>query len=329
MQRRYFLALGAAALTSPLLGCGTTEDAVQPAASEAASDGGGAITVTDGRGKQVTLARPATTVVTLEWANTEDVITLGVQPAGVADIKGYRTWVSSAAMTGTPVDVGLRGEPSLESVAEAKPDLILGISDSIPASAMAQLEKVAPVVVLTGADATRPFELMRHNFTTTAKLLGKDAEAATILGDLDARVAAAKAKVESAGKAGVPYVFSYIYEAGNQIALRMHGTRSQPGHFAERLGLKNAWPDPGDDQWGLSDADIEALTKLPAETQFMYWGNAESDPVSTTLPKNAVWKGLDFVKQDNVTNVADKIWVYGGPASMMQWVDDLARAVTN
>src|SRR5688572_11396941 len=128
MERRYFLALGAAALAAPLVGCGTTEDAVQPEASDASPGSGGAITVTDGRGRAVTLAGPATTVVTLEWGTTEDLITLGVQPAAVADIKGYRGWVSSAPITGTPVDVGLRGEPSLESVAEVKPDLILGIT---------------------------------------------------------------------------------------------------------------------------------------------------------------------------------------------------------
>ena len=234
-----------------------------------------------------------------------------------------------APITGTPVDVGLRGEPSLESVAEVKPDLILGITDSIPESAMVQMEKIAPVVVLKSADATRPSDLMKDNFTTTAKLLGKDARAATILADLDARVAAAKNKVEAAGKAGVPYAFSYIYEAGSQIALRMHGPRSQPGYFADQLGLKNAWSDPGDEQWGLSDADIEALTKLPADTSFLYWGNVESDPVNTTLRKNAVWKGLEFVKQNKVTKAADKIWVYGGPASMMQWVDDVARVIAS
>ena len=329
MQRRYFLALSAAALASPLVGCGTTEDAVQPASAAAPSAGAGAITVTDGRGKEVTLAQPATRVVTLEWVNTEDLVTLGVQPVGAADLSGYRAWVSSAPVTGTPVDVGLRGEPSLESVAEARPDLILGISDSIPESAMAQMEKIAPVVVLPGADASRPAELLQQNFATTAKLVGKDAEAATILGDLEARIGAARGRVEAAGKAGAPYVFSYLYQAGNQVALRMHGSGSQPGHFAEQLGLKNAWSDAGDKQWGISDADIEALTKLPADTEFLYWGNAESDPVTTTLPKNAVWKGLGFVQQDAVAKAADKIWVYGGPASMMQWVDDVARAVTS
>ena len=330
MERRYFLALSAAALASALVGCGTTEDAVQPVASEAAASGGvGAITVTDDRGKEVTLPRPATRVVTLEWVNTENLVTLGVQPVGAADLKGYRAWVSSAAVTGTPVDVGLRGEPSLESVAEAQPDLILGISDSIPEGAMAQMEKIAPVVVLKGADATRPAELMRQNFVTTAKLVGKEAEAERTLADLEARISTAKGRVEAAGKAGAPYVFSYLYEAGNQVALRMHGSGSQPGYFAEQLGLKNAWADAGDQQWGLSDADIEGLTKLPADTEFLYWGNAESDPVTTTLPKNAVWKRLGFVQQDAVTKAADKIWVYGGPASMMQWVDDVARAVTS
>ena len=52
-----------------------------------------------------------------------------------------------------------------------EPDLIIGIVGSVPEAAMAQMEKIAPVVLLTGADASRPIELLKENFNTTAKLL--------------------------------------------------------------------------------------------------------------------------------------------------------------
>lgn len=325
MHRRQLLATALAAAAVPLSACGTTDPAA-PAGdgSSAPTTGTDAITVTDGAGKKVTLPKPATKVVALEWGQVEDVVTLGVQPVGVADVKGYDGWVSSAKLTGTPKDVGLRSEPSVESVANVAPDLILGIDGSIPEGAMKQMEEIAPVVLLKGADATRPVELLKTNFETTAKLLGRESQAATVLSQLDTKILEVKTKINSAGHAGAKYVFAYPSENGNQVSFRMHSARSLPGAYAALVGLKNAWTNKGDAEWGLSTADVEALTKLPDDTTFLYWGNTEGDAVTETLTKNAVWKSLGFVKAGRVVKVAEKIWVYGGPASMMQWLDNLA-----
>src|SRR5690606_16878023 len=46
-------------------------------------------------------------VVVLEWTYVEDLLALGVQPVGVADIEGYHNWVSiPAALDENVVDVG-------------------------------------------------------------------------------------------------------------------------------------------------------------------------------------------------------------------------------
>lgn len=319
ISRRAVLGFGLSASAVALLSaCGTTADPVTSASSSAMA---GPITVTDARGKTVTLDAPATRVVTLEWGPTEDVIALGVQPVGVADPTGFGTWDSAEKLAGNAVDVGLRTEPSLESIAKATPDLILGIVGSIPENAIDQAEKIAPVVLLTGSDATKPLELMRQNFTTTAKLLGKDAEAATILGEFDAKLAEAKAAL-----AGVtaPYAFSYINVTGSTADLRMHSDRSLPGAIAAELGLKNAYTEPGDDVWGIGSLDLEGLTSLPKDTNLLYWQNSLSDPIAA-LKGNQLWEGLSFVKAGNVQPAANQIWVYGGPASLMQWADELVK----
>lgn len=321
-------------LTVPLLalaGCGTTDAprAVDTAAAGPTASSSGPITVTDGRGAQVTLDAPATRVVSLEWNTTEDVITLGVQPVGVADVKGYGSWVTASPITGTPVDVGTRTEPSLESVAEAEPDLIIGIVGSVPESAMAQLEKIAPVVLLTGADASRPLELMRENFTTTATLLGKEAEAAAVLADLDAAIAAGTAAISEAGRAGTPFSLSYIYAEGNSFSLRMHGPGSSAIALASRLGLQPAWSEAGDEAWGLSTLDLEGLTRLPADTEFGYWGNSDTEDPLADLAGNKLWRSLPFVEADRVHRMGVGIWIYGGPASAKQWITDVVTAVTS
>lgn len=314
--------LAAVAALTMLARCGTTE----PAATDAPTTGAASITVTDSRGKQVTLPGPASRVVTLEWGQTEDAVTLGVQPVGVADPTGYGHWVTAAKLTGSPVDVGLRTEPSLESVAKADPDLILGVENSIPADAVAQMEQIAPVVLLRSSDAARPLGQMRDNVTTTGKLLGKTAEADRVLADLDAKIAQGKAAI-AAAKPG-PFALAYINVTGNKADFRMHGPRSQPGALAAELGLTNAVTDAGDASWGLSSLDVEALTKLPADTAFWYWTtDTVADPVTTTLAKNAVWQRLPFVTAKRVEPIAGGVRLYGGPASMMQLVDAYVAAV--
>lgn len=308
-----------------LAACGTTEaPAAAPSSSPATT---GPITVTDGRGKEVTLPGPAQRVVSLEWNTTEDVITLGVQPTGVADIKGYSSWVTAAPITGDPVDVGTRNEPSLESVAGVEPDLIIGIVGSVPEAAMEQMEKIAPVVLLTGADASRPIELLKENFNTTARLLGKEAEAEAVLADLDAAIAAGKQQITDAGKAGTPFSLSYIYAEGNSFSLRMHGPGSAAIALASGIGLEPAWAEAGDAGWGLSTLDLEGLTKLPAGTEFGYWGNADTPDPLADLAGNKLWESLDFVKGDRVHRLGVGIWIYGGPASAKQWIADVTGAI--
>lgn len=320
-SRRTLLSLAA---TAPLLAaCGTSEPAVAPS-GPTSSAAAGPVTVTDGRGKTVTLAAPASRVVTLEWGPTEDVLSLGVQPTGVADPKGFGSWVSSQSLLGTPVDVGMRTEPSLESIGKASPDLILGISGSIPEAAVAQAEKIAPVVLLKGADATRPLALMRDNYNAVATLVGKTAEAQKVLAAYDAKLTEAKQKLS--GRTA-PFAFAYINVTGATAELRMHGPRSVPGAVAKEIGLVNAWNESGDDGWGIGSLDLEGLTKLPADTTVLSWANSTmADPVSK-LAGNGVWSSLPFVKAGRVKPVADKVWVYGGPSSLMQWADQLVAAL--
>jgi iron complex transport system substrate-binding protein len=272
----------------------------------------------------VTLEAPATRVVALEWNNVEDAVTLGVQPVGVADPSGYASWNSAAPLTADPVDVGIRTEPSVESVATTDPDLILGIVGSIPDGALDQMAQIAPVALLTPADASRPLDLMRQNFLTTAELLGKQDEAMQQLAALDAAVEQAGEAVAGAGRAGAPFSFSYIYEEGNSFSLRMHGPGSQPIALATAVGLTPAWTEPGDPEWGLSTLDLEGLTQLPDETLFTYWANQDTEDPTDALQDNALWTSLPFVESGDVAPAAGGIWVYGGPASSIQWVNQLA-----
>lgn len=66
-------------------------------------------------------------VVTLEHRYTEMVLSLGVTPIGVADIKSYQTFDGIDALKlSQTLDVGRRAAPSIEAIARLKPSLIIG-----------------------------------------------------------------------------------------------------------------------------------------------------------------------------------------------------------
>ena len=96
-------------------------------------------------------------MVSLEWGETEMLVSLGVQPVGVADIKGYNTWNTAAKLDGSAKDVGTRGEPSVDSIAALQPDLIVMVNDSAAfrRAAGERRRHVRPHGDRTGADPRR------------------------------------------------------------------------------------------------------------------------------------------------------------------------------
>ncbi|QOR70744.1 iron-siderophore ABC transporter substrate-binding protein [Ruania alkalisoli] len=335
MRRTPALIATALLAATALAACGTTDpaaDADETAGGEtdaAADPAAGPITVTDANGEEVTLEAPAEDVVALEWNQAEMVTTLGVDLVGLSDVEGYTSWVGNAEPLRTePRDVGTRREPSIEAIAELEPDLIIGSPTSIPEDAMEQISRIAPVVLLQSADGADPLGTMRSSLETVASLLGKDAEAEQALADFDATIAENTAAIEAAGLAGTPVVLTSPYAEGSTLSIRMHGPRSSVQAVALEMGLASAWEDPGDDGYGLSYLDLEGLTQLPDDTQFLYWGNdGEDDPVETSMAGNPLWENLPFVQSGQVHEAAVGIWAYGGPSSMAAWSDDLVRVL--
>lgn len=313
----------AAALT--LAACGTTEPAAE--SSEKPSE---AITLTDATGAKVTLDGPATKVVATEWNEVESLVTLGVDPVGVADVKGYKTWDQAVPLTNEPKDIGTRGEPSMDTVAALAPDLIVASSD-LPPAAVKQLAKIAPVLNIRSADASDQIGQMLENLDLIAKATGTTDKAQAARTAFEAKVAEGKKALGDAGLAGKGIAFADGYVASNQVSLRPYTSGSLLGAVNERLGLKNAWTLKGDASYGLGTTDVEGLTDLPKDVRFAYIGNDDdksSTPFTGALAKNAVWTSLPFVKAGEVHRLPDGIWMFGGPESMEAYIDALVAALT-
>lgn len=323
---RRVTALAAAALALVLTACGSSENVTPEADSSAAAQ---PVSVTDARSKKIDLLAPATKVVGLEWGVVENLVTLGVMPVGVADTKGYTTWVTAARLDPSVKDVGTRGEASVDAIVALNPDLVIVTTDE-SASTIAQLEKAAPVLVVRGADAANAIPQMRTNLELIGQAVGKSDQAEAALADFDKALADGKQKIADAGKAGGAFTMADGYKQGSTISIRMFTTGSLLGAVAGELGLKNSWTGAGDKDYGLAQTDIEGLTKLP-DGDFLYIASTTDggDVFGGDLSKNAIWKNLPFVKAGNVHRLADGIWMFGGPKSTEQFIDATVQAVTS
>jgi iron complex transport system substrate-binding protein len=315
-----------------LSGCGTTEHSAADAKASGSPAGSataaGPVTLTDATGASVHLNRPATRVVGTEWNVVEDLVTLGVAPVGAADVKGYRAWDTAAPLTNSPKDVGTRAEPSTDSIAALTPDLVIATTD-LSSSVVKQLRKVAPVLVLRPADAADQLGTMTKDLDLIARATGTTARADTVERAFDAKIAAGRASLRTAGKAGAKFAFADSYVVSNQVSIRPYTSGSQLGAINAALGLANAWTVKGDRTYGLATTDVEGLTHL-GDVQFAYIQNGGDggDPFTEDLGGNAVWKSLPFVKAGQVHRLPDGIWMFGGPASMGAYVDAVVATLT-
>ncbi|MEV4201233.1 iron-siderophore ABC transporter substrate-binding protein [Micromonospora globbae] len=322
MIRTRVTAALAAAAALLLSACGTTENAAAPATSAPSS---GPVTVTDSRGKAVTLKGPATKVVGLEWGEVEMLVSLGVMPVGVADPKGYGTWVTAAKLDPGVKDVGTRGEPSVDAIVALQPDLVV-MEDDRGANLVTQIEKYVPVLVTKGSDAADNLGRMRADLTMIATAVGRTAEAEKLLADFDAALADGRKKIADAGAAGRPFAIADGWKEGSTVSIRMFGQGSLVSQIGIQLGLTNAWTGKTDEVWGLGQTDVEGLTGLKdANLHFFYNASDGDDVFADGLAGNAIWTSLPFVRQGNLHRMPDGIWTFGGPLSGKQYIDQFVK----
>lgn len=302
----------------------TTPDAAAPDAvgCENVATTAGPVSLTDSYGRKVELAKPAERVAVLEWQQTEDLLSLCVSPVAVADAKGYQTWVSSEELPAGTADVGTRGEPNLEALFAANPDLIVVEAYTAQDEILKQLAKYdVPVLATKGADGADPIANMKTTFELIAQATGRDERADAVLADFDAKLAEAKAAVEASDAAGTEFVYFDGWIDGANVAIRPFGQGSLVGELGEELGLKNAWTEEVDPAYGLGQTDIEGMTKV-GDATFFYTGTTDpAGDVNAELAKNKVWTSIPAVAEDRAKAFPEGVWTFGGPASATQVLD--------
>lgn len=254
-------------------------------------------------------------VVALEWAYAEDVLALGVQPVGVADIKGYNEYVRIPVTLAAGVqDVGTRQQPSLEKLRALKPDLIL-TTRLRAAQNYPQLAVIAPTLVFDTYGGESQYGEMRSTFSVIAGALGRSGTARQVLSNLDARLDRVRGDLKAAGRGGEGFVFAQAYTGGGGTpTMRLFTKNSMVSQILERLGLVNAWkaqPQP----YGFTEVSLEALAGLNTKN-FLYVTQKE-DAVFAAPSIKPLWQGLPFVKAGRAYGLDERTWTFGGPLSAL------------
>lgn len=295
----------------------TTPEMVTPGATEASS-GEGARTLTHVMG-EITLPATPQRIVVLEWSYVEDLLAVGVQPIGVADIEGYHAWVKiPVALAPDVVDVGTRQAPNLEAIATLAPDLIIAAASRVTES-YDELSAIAPTLVFDNypTDKTH-YASMVETFTLLADIVQRQREGEAVLSSMEAKFATARAQLEAAGKGGDEFALAQAFSNDNQAQIRIFTDNALAVQVIAQLGLVNGWteaPQP----YGFSTVSVEALPAL-GDLDFFYVVQ-DDDNVFATDAIKPLWENLEFVKAGHAYPVGGDTWLFGGPLSVELLVD--------
>lgn len=258
-------------------------------------------------------------VVTLENSMTEAVVTLGVQPVGVADIELYNALVNiPVELSEDAVDVGSRREPNLEAITALNPDLIIAASFRVTEN-YDELNAIAPTLAFAGSEN---LEVMSDFFTSIAHALNREAEAEQILADMNQHFAEATAAIETADLDNTRFVLSQTWYEDEAFTFRLFTDNAMPVEILTQIGLENAW-DAEVNPDGFTVVGIETLGDL-TEANFLFITDPDSAPFYEESP---LWNSLPFVQSGAAYRLNDDLWLFGGPLSAERLVDVVLQAL--
>ncbi|WP_166354781.1 ABC transporter substrate-binding protein [Phytoactinopolyspora limicola] len=327
------LALAAAA-ACVLAACGSDDDG-EPATNPDVdtteepggdpADAGGPVTVDTTHGP-IELDQPATRVVALEWSSAENLLALGVEPVGVADIEGYELWVSAGPqLSDDVVDVGTRQEPSLEQIEALEPDLIVTDDDRSVVN-IDQLQDIAPTYSSDFyGHPDGQLQAMRDTFTDTAVLTGAEDRAAEVLAELDQR-AAEFGTALAASDIEPTFLLTQGYTYEGAATVRVFGSPTYASELLAAGGMENGWP--GDtDAYGLTDTDVEGLTTAAPSSSLIYVAQEGDNIFTGQLADNPIYQSLEFVETGRVYPIDPGTWLWGGPLTATTVYDEVQAAL--
>lgn len=272
-----------------------------------------------------TLTKTLTRIVALEWVYVEDLLALGIQPIGVADISGYKQFVNvQPVLADSVADVGTRQEPSLEAIAQLEPDLILGV-ELRHELIYDTLSSIAPTLLFNPyppPDGPNQLEEMEQTFLAISAAVNRRDPGEKVLQKMQQTFKTAEQQFRLDGFTDSPFILAHFVPGTPQP--RLFTDNAMAVQALTQIGLKNAWIGKID-RFGFNTVGVEALPAVQ-QANFLYIAEAE-DVQWQQFQNNPVWKGLEFVKDSRVYPIGSDTWLFGGPKSAQVLVNNIATAL--
>lgn len=310
---------------------------VAPSPSEAASPDASAaypITIKHALGETVIASKPER-VVTIQWANHDVVLALGVIPVGfsaanfgVQDGSGLLPWTKEKLDALGVTDPNVFQDTDgldFEAISDAKPDVILAAYSGITAEDYALLTKIAPVVAYPNAPWATTW---REQVTLNATGMGMAAEGEQLIKDTEDLV---KNKLAAYPQIAGKKVVWVNFSADDLSQLHIYTPVDSRVSFLYELGL--TYPDsitklitdPKSYSLKLSAENAEALYDADL---FVGYGNdalyqtIKADPLLGKIP--AIARGsVAFIDSDTPLVAAGT----PNPLSIAFTIDDYLKLI--
>ncbi|WP_169807842.1 ABC transporter substrate-binding protein [Actinomadura hibisca] len=301
---RTLLAAGALLV---LAGCGSGE-AAAPARSAPAAPTASATPVaaslktTDPAGKSLTLDKAPQRIVCLTGICDDALIELGLRPAATTTPKLIsRPDYLGAEGARIPVIPGAFGGEDVKKIAEARPDLVIGLA-GVHDNLRAAVQKFAPLWVV---EVKKPEDSVGY-LRSLAALTGRGAQQAQAENRFNAKLADGTRRAKAAGLDKKRALA--MYGGGN---VGVNTTDDILGSFLSRY-FAYPWPSKGG---GFETAQAysleEILAKAPEVVFVQSFAFGKAKPVTETYRDNPVWKRIPAVAAGKVFEVQPELWASG------------------
>lgn len=311
---------------NPVMGASEGASEGPSAAPSALADGMGSDVGTDGTFPRTvthfkgttTLKTAPTRIAVLSTGQLDDLLSLGLVPAATtrADNAGLvpdylaDAFPQDKAKLAAMTDAGTRQAPNLETLAAAKPDLILA-NDSL-GDLYPKLSKIAPTVVTAGNGIN-----WKRDLLLVGEAVGKGQAAQDMVDDIAADAAE---KGKSLGSTTVSMV------RFTPDRTRMFGVSSFTGSIAVDMGLGR----PKSQQFRAISEDIGAESIDTADADWIFYsvqGDAGKTDAASVVA-GPLWKSMKAVTAGHAVKVDDDPWyLNAGPTAARLVVRQLAEHI--
>ena len=266
----------------------------------------GGLSFTDMTGREITLERPAQRIVALTASDVEIIYALGAGDLLVGRGE-YCDW--PAEVLEKPV-VKSGAETNLEEILALEPDVVIMATMAQTEDQVNALEAAGVKVIVSDA---QNLDGVYTAIRMIGTVVGKEAEADSLVKEMQDTFAGVKAKSQASGKT------VYFEVSPLEWGLWAAGKGTFMNELAEICGLTNAFEEA--DGW-VEVSEEQVLAKDPdyIVTTSMYWGEGPT-PVEEIMSRPG-WEGLKAVQNKQVFNADSNAITRPGPR-LMEAVQDL------